>query len=161
MQEKQMSSSEEARANRSPSREAERGSRENRGSCSSIFERFKRSVLDASCGKTCRERSRASAGKLSDACSGRWMRSGTAWRGAFWMRSSSTWPSDASVCSLSACLETPPVPQKYCLSPRACAGILRRASARGKSLPPLLDAALRSVAQCLSGAASPAAGRAL
>jgi DNA (cytosine-5)-methyltransferase 1 len=36
------------------------------------------------------------------------------------------------------------VPQRYSLSPRACQGILRRASKRGKPLPPMLDAALRA-----------------
>ena len=35
---------------------------------------------------------------------------------------------------------------KYRLSSRACAGILRRAEKRGKKLPPLLEAALRAVA---------------
>ena len=39
----------------------------------------------------------------------------------------SVWPSDASVCSLSAILETGALPQRYFLSPKACAGILRRA----------------------------------
>ena len=33
-------------------------------------------------------------------------------------------------------------PEKYCLSPKACRGILQRASKRGKELPPLLKAAL-------------------
>lgn len=34
------------------------------------------------------------------------------------------------------------IPQKYFLSARACEGVLRRAEARGKTLPPLLEAAL-------------------
>ena len=34
------------------------------------------------------------------------------------------------------------VPERYFLTPRACLGILRRASARGKELPALLKAAL-------------------
>jgi hypothetical protein len=38
------------------------------------------------------------------------------------------------------------VPQRYSLSPKACAGILRRAKKRGKSLPPMLEQALRSIA---------------
>ena len=38
-------------------------------------------------------------------------------------------------------------PEKYCLSPKACRGILRRASKRGKELPPLLKAALERQAQ--------------
>ena len=36
---------------------------------------------------------------------------------------------------------------KYCLSPKACRGILQRASKRGKELPPLLKAALERQAQ--------------
>ena len=37
------------------------------------------------------------------------------------------------------------VPQKYYLSAKACAGILRRAERRGKELPPMLKAALMSM----------------
>ena len=33
-------------------------------------------------------------------------------------------------------------PEKYCLSAKACAGILRRAERRGKALPPMLREAL-------------------
>ena len=47
--------------------------------------------------------------------------------------------------SLSQILEAN-VPEKYYLSSRACQGILRRAEARGKKLPPLLDQALRAQA---------------
>ncbi len=49
--------------------------------------------------------------------------------------------SGAGVCFLSAILQEE-VPEKYSLSPKACAGILRRAERRGKDLPPLLKAAL-------------------
>jgi hypothetical protein len=59
----------------------------------------------------------------------------------------SDWPKDAAVCSLSDVLETGLVPQRFYLSAKACAGILRRAEKRGKELPPALLAALRSVAQ--------------
>jgi hypothetical protein len=38
------------------------------------------------------------------------------------------------------------VPERYSLSPKACAGILRRAEKSGKSLPPMLEQALRSIA---------------
>jgi hypothetical protein len=54
--------------------------------------------------------------------------------------------SDGGVCSLSDVLEIGVVPRKFFLSPKACAGILRRAANRGKELPPALDAALREVA---------------
>jgi hypothetical protein len=57
----------------------------------------------------------------------------------------SEWPNDAAVCSLLQILETD-MPQKYFLSPTACAGILRRAAKRGKDLPPLLAHVLKAVA---------------
>jgi hypothetical protein len=58
----------------------------------------------------------------------------------------SEWPNDAVVCSLSQVLETTSIPQRFFLSPKACAGILRRAEKRGKKLPPALHQALHSVA---------------
>jgi hypothetical protein len=58
----------------------------------------------------------------------------------------SVWPNDAAVCSLSQILETGAVPQRYFLSPKACAGILRRAERRGKKLPEPLRLALEQVA---------------
>ena len=70
-------------------------------------------------------------------------------RGASWMPNISAWPNDAHVCSLSSVLETAPIPQKYYLSSKACAGILRRAAKRGKELPPQLKAALEEVAQTI------------
>jgi hypothetical protein len=42
-------------------------------------------------------------------------------------------------------LETGGVPRRYFLSAKACAGILRRAAQRGKKLPAILFAALKSV----------------
>jgi hypothetical protein len=44
-------------------------------------------------------------------------------------------------------LESGPLPTRYFLSSKAAAGILRRAEARGKELPPQLQAALQMVAQ--------------
>ena len=49
--------------------------------------------------------------------------------------------SGAGACFLSAILQEN-APERYSLSPKACAGILRRAERRGKDLPPLLKAAL-------------------
>lgn len=66
--------------------------------------------------------------------------------GAHSMPNISIWPNDGSVCSLSDVLETGPIPAKYYLSAKACAGIIRRAARRGKALPPQLEAALRAVA---------------
>jgi hypothetical protein len=48
---------------------------------------------------------------------------------------------------LSQTLETGPLPQRFYLSQKACAGILRRAEKRGKELPQLLSEALRAVAE--------------
>ena len=78
--------------------------------------------------------------------SGRWANSGMGGPTEFWTLSTSEWPSDAVVCSLSDTLETGAVPQRFYLSPKACAGILRRAEKRGKELPAALDRALRAVA---------------
>lgn len=58
----------------------------------------------------------------------------------------SEFPSDAAVCSLSAVLEMPPVPEKYFLSPKAAAGLLRRAEKRRLKLPTPLAAGLATVA---------------
>ena len=50
-------------------------------------------------------------------------------------------PSDARESTLSQILEAN-APEKYSLSPKACAGILRRAEKRGKTLPDMLKDAL-------------------
>lgn len=70
--------------------------------------------------------------------------------GLCWTRSGSAWRKGAVACSLSAILEIGPVPTKYYLSPKACAGILRRAEKRGRSLPPSLHQALAQGAQAMS-----------
>ena len=62
-----------------------------------------------------------------------------------WTLNGSEWPSVVVVCSLSDVLETQQVPPRFYLSPKACAGILRRAEKRGKELPPMLLQALRQV----------------
>ena len=53
-------------------------------------------------------------------------------------------PSDARESTLSQILDLN-APDKYSLSPRACAGILRRAEKRGKVLPDMLREALMEV----------------
>src|SRR5690625_280185 len=68
-------------------------------------------------------------------------------RGGCSMPNISDWPNDAAVCSLSQVLERGSIPQRYFLSPRACAGILRRSVNRKRQLPPLLLTALERVAQ--------------
>ena len=54
--------------------------------------------------------------------------------------------SAGDVCSLSDVLETQPLPQRYCLSAKACSGILKRAERRGKKLPQMLRDALEQAA---------------
>jgi hypothetical protein len=66
--------------------------------------------------------------------------------GEFSTLSISEWPRDAAVCSLWQVLEQGSIPPRFFLSSKACAGILRRAAKRGKTLPPALQAALESVA---------------
>lgn len=61
------------------------------------------------------------------------------------MHNTSEWPSGAVVYLLSQILEVN-VPHKYFLSPKAAAGILRRAEARGRALPQPLHEALERLA---------------
>lgn len=65
----------------------------------------------------------------------------TRWRGEQWMPSTGAFPNVACASRLSSILQVA-VPEKYYLSRRACEGILRRASRRGKQLPELLKTAL-------------------
>ncbi len=74
-----------------------------------------------------------------------WGNAGMGSRTEFLTLSTSEWPSDAAVCSLSDTLETGNLPQRFFLSATACQGILRRAEKRGKKLPPQLEQALQSV----------------
>ena len=86
--------------------------------------------------------------------SGSWANSGMGSPTGFWTLSTSEFNhtlapslSDDGVCSLSDILEdSGSVPQRYFLSAKACAGILRRAEKRGKALPEHLARALRAVA---------------
>ena len=84
-------------------------------------------------------------GILEPSCKG-WANSGMGSPTEFLTLNTSEWPSDAAVCSLSQTLEVGSVPQRFFLSAKACAGILRRAERRGKQLPEALRLALRQVA---------------
>jgi hypothetical protein len=77
---------------------------------------------------------------------GRWKTSGMVSRTECLTLSTSEWPKDAAVCSLSDTLETGVLPQRFSLSATACRGILRRADKRGKKLPERLQQALEAVA---------------
>ena len=72
--------------------------------------------------------------------------------GAYTTRSFGDSPNVAAVCRLSQILEDKPHP-KYCLSAKACQGILNRSERRGKALPPILEEALKqSVFKNVQGA---------
>ncbi|MEY4705754.1 MAG: hypothetical protein RL042_1959 [Nitrospirota bacterium] len=83
-----------------------------------------------------------------------WGNSGMGGPTESWTLSTSDWPNDASVCSLSQILEAGTVPRRFYLTPRACAGILRRAEKRGKVLPTPLRSALIAVAETAKGSDS-------
>ena len=80
-------------------------------------------------------------GLQQDACL-MWTENG-ALLGEYTMRSFGECPSAENVSRLSAILEECPHP-RYCLSAKACQGILNRAERRGKKLPEQLEAALRA-----------------
>lgn len=107
---------------------------------------LRRFALGGSSGRTSPEFCPWKEDGPSGASSGSFANSGMASHGECWMLNSSEWPSDASVCFLSEVLEAPPLPERFFLSPRACAGILRRAGKRGKRLPERLAEALRATA---------------
>jgi hypothetical protein len=70
--------------------------------------------------------------------------------GGRWTLNTSECPNDAVACSLSDILEANVHP-RFFLSPRAAAGILRRAEARGRELPESLRLSLRSLASLDQG----------
>ena len=75
-----------------------------------------------------------------------WMNSGILAHGQAWTRNTVAWRSGGTACSLSEILETGDIPQRHFLSPKACAGILRRAAKRGKDLDQHLAHALAQAA---------------
>ena len=107
---------------------------------------------DGCCGRTFREfspptadaTSRTSSARLGNAGillpTGLWTLNGCEWTGC-----PERFPSEDGVCGLSDILETTGEHlRKYCLSLKACEGILRRAASRGKELPARLAAALKA-----------------
>ena len=69
------------------------------------------------------------------------------WLGRYTRRSIGGFPKEERESRLSQILEDNPHP-KYCLSSKACQGILNRAKRRGKELPKILeDALLQSVSK--------------
>lgn len=96
--------------------------------------------------RTCQDFYQATKDAISESSLLRWPTQGIATsNGEFWTRSSSEFPNVAVVCLLQGILEEQ-AEERYSLSARACAGILRRSSRRGKTLPEPLAAALEAVA---------------
>ncbi|HEY7821761.1 MAG TPA: hypothetical protein VIG24_02950 [Acidimicrobiia bacterium] len=85
---------------------------------------------------------------LSESGTSVWLpESGERLPGACWIADTSEWPNgdDAfSRVSLSEILLRIGPDERYWLSPKACAGILRRANRRGKQLPEALRQALEA-----------------
>ena len=71
---------------------------------------------------------------------------GGALLGEYTMHSFGEYPNEERESHLSQILEEAP-PQKYSLSAKACRGILKRASKRGKELPEILQKALEKQAE--------------
>ena len=99
-----------------------------------------------SCGRTCPECYPAGEAETLARSSTAWSTSGIAARGECWTLKASECPSDDDGCSLSDILEAGAVPPRFYLSAKAARGILRRAEARNKALPPALLTALEEAA---------------
>jgi hypothetical protein len=90
----------------------------------------------------------AKADEISLSYSRRWPSSGfTTSPGECWTADTSESPNDGAESSSLADVLQADVPAKYFLSPKAAAGILRRAEKRGRELPTHLSAALEAVAR--------------
>ena len=74
--------------------------------------------------------------------------------GEYTMHSFGEFPREENVSRLSQILEDSP-PPKYCLSAKACQGILNRAAKRGKELPEILREALEGQALGQTSTTSP------
>ena len=90
----------------------------------------------------------ATPGAISPSFSRRWPTSGfTTSPGECWTADTSECPSGAGASSSLRDVLEDDVPPRYFLSPRAAAGILRRAEKRGRELPTHLSAALEAVSR--------------
>ena len=126
-------------------------------------------IPDLLSGRTCREPSPPTKGRISPPSSRASSRSsrrplltclfltrggptlGPSWQadarlhGVYSMRNISASPNDAAASTLSQILQADPHPRFY-LSPRACQGILNRAARKNKTMPTPLKQALEAVA---------------
>ena len=102
--------------------------------------------LESAFGKTYAAHCPATKEQISPPSSRKWGSGGVGSLTEFLTFNGSECHNDAAASSLSDILEAGEVPQKYFLSAKACAGILRRAEKRGKALPVQLEEALTAVA---------------
>lgn len=100
-------------------------------------------------GKMSQESSLLTEDWLSDLSSRSWGNAGMGSPTEFLTLSISEFPSAGAASSLSDILETGDLPPRYFLSPKACAGILRRAEKRGKELPDQLRRALEEATKTM------------
>ena len=113
-------------------------------SCSAFLKSLEVANLDGWSGKTCPVSCRATEDGILAPSSGGWRSSGTGGPIGSWTLSFSESPREGVECLLSDVLETSDVPERFFLSPKACAGILRRARRRKKTLPQQLRDALEA-----------------
>ena len=112
-------------------------------------------VLNGFSGKTSRVSYPAAGVLISQPSKVRWSKSGISSPGESLTLDISERPSVAKECFLSDILETGDLPQRYYLSPTACAGILKRGERRKKNIPPVLKMALKAVAESESSDHTP------
>ncbi len=87
--------------------------------------------------------------KISKYSYKRWMNSGMAYHGEYWMQNTLEHHNDVEESTLSQVLETSS-PLKFFLSREQLQSLLDRASVRGKSLPPDLEKAIKNQISILS-----------
>ena len=89
------------------------------------------SILNGLCSKMFPDFSLSTMGKTSGMSYPTSIRSGIVWRGMCWTPRTLEWHNEEKECSLSEVLETS-VPQKYYLSRKAVAGMIRRSKKWGR-----------------------------
>lgn len=144
------SSQVDSHAKTSPSPDAEPDSPASDQGCSSSSHGSPMSLFDQEDGSSLRTSPACSVppvDEISQSWSGRWGTSGfTTSPGECWTAVTSECPSGGDASSSLADVLLDEVPERFFLSPRAAAGILRRAEKRGRELPPALAEALAALA---------------
>ena len=106
---------------------------------------------DGQFGRTSPEPCHQTMDKILEQSSTKWLKQGRIYKNTLcWTLPSSESPNEEGACSLSlVSILQPPnnVPTRYYLSPKACQGILERASKNGKKLPEQLETALFTQSQ--------------